>query len=94
MQLEKSQLTVTGFEYVGRGPQTKEYVSIQQIQITKTTTTKTTKPQFCKQQENRDLTPIKASSWMYAKHSDEQETDSSLQHPEINAASDTLNLLQ
>ena len=32
MQLEKSQLTVTGFEYVGRGPQTKEYGSIQQMQ--------------------------------------------------------------
>ena len=62
MQLEKSQLTVTGFEYVGRGPQTKEYGSIQQMQITTTTTTTTTKPQFCKQQENRDLTPIKASS--------------------------------
>ena len=32
MQLEKSQLTVTGFEYVGRGPQIKEYGSIQQMQ--------------------------------------------------------------
>ena len=59
MQLEKSQLTVTGFEYVGRGPQTKEYGSIQQMQKKKN-------PQFCKQQENRDLSPIKASMlWCY-----------------------------
>ena len=60
MQLEKSQLTVTGFEYVGRGPQIKEYGSIQQMQKKKKS------PQFCKQQENRDLSPIKASMlWCY-----------------------------
>ena len=36
MQLEKSQLTVTGFEDVGRGSQTKEYGSIQQMSKNKT----------------------------------------------------------
>ena len=36
MQLEKSHLTVTGFEDVGRGSQTKEYGSIQQMSKNKT----------------------------------------------------------
>ena len=63
MQLEKSHLTVTGFEDVGRGSQTKEYGSIQQMSKNKTEINqKKKKNQFCKQQENRDLSPIKSSN--------------------------------
>lgn len=62
MQLEKFQLIITGFEDVGRGSQTKEYGSIQQMSKNKTKINQEKKNQFCKQQENRDLSPIKVSN--------------------------------
>ena len=57
MQLEKSQLTVTGFEDVGRGSQTKEYGSIQQMSKNKTKINQKKKINFANSKKTGTLVP-------------------------------------